>query len=73
MNPPTVIIIGEPNGAGKSTIAPGLFAHLGLATFVNADTIARPPLRGPQFTRLGGRPSAFETPQIAAVDCEGVS
>lgn len=38
---PTVIVIGGPNGAGKSTIAPGLLAHLGVGTFVNADTIAR--------------------------------
>lgn len=38
---PTIIVIGGPNGAGKSTIAPGLLAHLGVNTFVNADTIAR--------------------------------
>jgi predicted ABC-type ATPase len=38
---PTAIVIGGPNGAGKSTIAPALLAHLGIETFVNADTIAR--------------------------------
>ncbi|MBL9001082.1 MAG: AAA family ATPase [Phycisphaerae bacterium] len=38
---PHVIILGGPNGAGKSTAARGLLRDLlGLADFVNADTIA---------------------------------
>lgn len=42
MSHPHVIILGGPNGAGKSTVAPEVIAgHLGIATFVNADVIAR--------------------------------
>jgi predicted ABC-type ATPase len=38
---PNVIVIAGPNGAGKSTAAPGLLRDLlGVAEFVNADTIA---------------------------------
>ncbi len=38
---PQVIIIAGPNGSGKSTLAPYLLRDmLGLAEFVNADTIA---------------------------------
>lgn len=39
---PEVVIVAGPNGAGKSTTAPHLLKDtLGLAEFVNADTIAR--------------------------------
>lgn len=38
---PHIIVIGGPNGAGKSTTAPALLkGTLGVAEFVNADTIA---------------------------------
>jgi predicted ABC-type ATPase len=38
---PQVIVIGNPNGAGKTTAARGILAPiLGIAEFVNADTIA---------------------------------
>jgi predicted ABC-type ATPase len=37
-----IVILSGPNGAGKSTAAPALLpAVLGIAEFVNADTIAR--------------------------------
>ena len=40
-HPPQIIILAGPNGAGKSTLAPTLLRDwLGLAEFVNADTIA---------------------------------
>jgi predicted ABC-type ATPase len=40
-HPPQVIVLAGPNGAGKSTLAPALLRDwLGLAEFVNADTIA---------------------------------
>jgi predicted ABC-type ATPase len=38
---PRVIIFAGPNGAGKSTHAEAILAQLGIATFVNADYIAR--------------------------------
>lgn len=38
---PRVIIFAGPNGAGKSTHADAILAALGIATFVNADYIAR--------------------------------
>ena len=39
---PLVVVIAGPNGAGKSTTAPRLLqGPLGVAEFVNADTIAR--------------------------------
>lgn len=39
---PVVVVLGGPNGAGKSTVAPEVLgAHLGIASFVNADVIAR--------------------------------
>ncbi len=38
---PNVIVIAGPNGAGKSTLAPALLRDtLGIAEYVNADTIA---------------------------------
>ena len=39
--PPRVVIFAGPNGAGKSTHADAILAALGIATFVNADYIAR--------------------------------
>jgi predicted ABC-type ATPase len=37
-----VVVLAGPNGAGKSTVAPALLKEtLGIAEFVNADTIAR--------------------------------
>jgi predicted ABC-type ATPase len=42
MPKPQALILGGPNGAGKSTVAPALLRdRLGIATFVNADEIAR--------------------------------
>lgn len=38
---PRVVIFAGPNGAGKSTHADDILAALGIATFVNADYIAR--------------------------------
>ncbi len=38
---PRVVIFAGPNGAGKSTHADAILAALGMATFVNADYIAR--------------------------------
>jgi predicted ABC-type ATPase len=38
---PRVVIFAGPNGAGKSTHADAILAALGIATFVNADYIAR--------------------------------
>jgi predicted ABC-type ATPase len=39
---PQVVVLAGPNGAGKSTVAPEVVAsHLGIASFVNADVIAR--------------------------------
>lgn len=55
---PTVIIIGGPNGTGKTTIAPALLAHLGMETFVNADTIAR------GLSALNPEGRAFEASRI---------
>jgi predicted ABC-type ATPase len=42
VNAPNVIVLAGPNGAGKTTAAPRLLRDmLGLAEFVNADTIAQ--------------------------------
>lgn len=38
---PRVVVFAGPNGAGKSTHADAILAALGIATFVNADYIAR--------------------------------
>lgn len=38
---PNVYVLGGPNGAGKSTSARALLSGLGVANFLNADTIAR--------------------------------
>lgn len=38
---PRIVIFAGPNGAGKSTHADAIVAALGIATFVNADYIAR--------------------------------
>ena len=38
---PRVVIFAGPNGAGKSTHADAILAALGIATFVNADYLAR--------------------------------
>lgn len=38
---PRVVVFAGPNGAGKSTHADAILATLGIATFVNADFIAR--------------------------------
>ena len=38
---PRVVVFAGPNGAGKSTHAEAILASLGIATFVNADYIAR--------------------------------
>lgn len=42
MSAPQVVILSGPNGAGKSTLAGEIiFNQLGIADYVNADTIAR--------------------------------
>jgi predicted ABC-type ATPase len=38
---PHAMIIAGPNGVGKSTVAPRLMAEFGIATFLNADVIAK--------------------------------
>ena len=52
---PSVIVLAGPNGSGKTTSAPKLLRDvLGVAEFVNADTIAGARGLQPGIGRLGG-------------------